>query len=52
MFLCYSLSLQIAAEHGIRFFETSAKSNVNIEKAFLCLAEDILSKVSGEHSAV
>ena len=37
---------QIAREHGIRFFETSAKANINIEKAFLTLAEDILKKVS------
>lgn len=37
---------QIAREHGIRFFETSAKANINIEKAFLTLAEDILRKVS------
>lgn len=37
--------LQIAREHGIRFFETSAKANINIEKAFLTLAEDILRKV-------
>ncbi|XP_026107516.1 ras-related protein Rab-10-like, partial [Carassius auratus] len=35
---------QIAREHGIRFFETSAKANINIEKAFLTLAEDILKK--------
>lgn len=44
----YSLflsSTQIAREHGIRFFETSAKANINIEKAFLTLAEDILRKV-------
>ena len=40
--LCLS---QIAREHGIRFFETSAKANINIEKAFLTLAEDILRKV-------
>ena len=37
--------MQIAREHGIRFFETSAKANINIEKAFLTLAEDILRKV-------
>ncbi|KAI3364109.1 hypothetical protein L3Q82_010939 [Scortum barcoo] len=36
---------QIAREHGIRFFETSAKANINIEKAFLTLAEDILRKL-------
>lgn len=41
----HSLSPQIAKEHGIRFFETSAKANINIEKAFLTLAEDILRKV-------
>ncbi|KAL8184942.1 UNVERIFIED_CONTAM: Ras- protein Rab-10 [Gekko kuhli] len=35
---------QISREHGIRFFETSAKANINIEKAFLTLAEDILRK--------
>ncbi|KAG7283014.1 hypothetical protein CRUP_012907 [Coryphaenoides rupestris] len=35
---------QIAREHGIRFYETSAKANINIEKAFLTLAEDILRK--------
>lgn len=47
MFVRHLFSLQIASEHGIRFFETSAKANINIEKAFLTLAEDILSKVSG-----
>uniref|UniRef100_A0A3P9PQF4 small monomeric GTPase n=1 Tax=Poecilia reticulata TaxID=8081 RepID=A0A3P9PQF4_POERE len=41
---------QIAREHGIRFFETSAKANINIEKAFLTLAEDILRK-AGRASA-
>ncbi|KAK3729803.1 hypothetical protein QZH41_013333 [Actinostola sp. cb2023] len=35
---------QIAREHGIRFLETSAKANVNIEQAFHALAEDILRK--------
>ena len=35
---------QIAREHGIRFFETSAKANINIEKVFLTLAEDVLQK--------
>lgn len=36
---------QIAREHSIRFLETSAKANVNIDKAFYDLAESILSKV-------
>lgn len=43
---CSCANPQIAREHGIRFFETSAKANINIEKAFLTLAEDILRKVS------
>uniref|UniRef100_A0AAZ3P685 Ras-related protein Rab-13 n=1 Tax=Oncorhynchus tshawytscha TaxID=74940 RepID=A0AAZ3P685_ONCTS len=38
------LEKMIAREHGIRFFETSAKANISIEKAFLTLAEDILRK--------
>ncbi|XP_051775210.1 ras-related protein Rab-10-like [Erpetoichthys calabaricus] len=33
---------QIAEEHGIRFFETSAKANINIDVAFRTIAEDIL----------
>lgn len=41
----FCVCVQIAREHGIRFFETSAKANINIEKAFLTLAEDILRKV-------
>lgn len=43
--------LQIAREHGIRFMETSAKANVNIERAFCELAEAILDKTSGRESA-
>lgn len=35
----------IAREHGIRFLETSAKANINIDRAFLDLAEAILTKV-------
>ncbi|KAF7488078.1 Ras-related protein Rab-10 [Sarcoptes scabiei] len=34
----------IAREHGIRFLETSAKANINIDQAFLDLAEAILNK--------
>lgn len=50
----YSLSLsnvQIAREHSIRFMETSAKSNINIDRAFCELAEAILDKTSGRESA-
>merc|ERR1711971_960028 len=34
----------IARENGIRFLETSAKTNVNIERAFIDLSEAILEK--------
>ncbi|OXA64593.1 ras-related protein Rab-10 [Folsomia candida] len=34
----------IAREHGIKFMETSAKNNINIERAFEELAEAILNK--------
>lgn len=37
----------IAQEHSIRFLETSAKANINIEQAFLELAEAILNKTPG-----
>ena len=43
-FVCFFLYFQIAREHGIRFLETSAKTNINIEQAFYNLAEDILKK--------
>lgn len=39
---------QIAREHGIRFMETSAKANINIERAFCELAEAILDATSGK----
>ena len=41
---------QIAIEHSIRFMETSAKANVNIERAFCELAEAILDKTSGREN--
>lgn len=37
----------IARENGIRFLETSAKTNVNIERAFMDLSESILDKTPG-----
>lgn len=36
---------KIASDHGIRFLETSAKANIQIDKAFYDLAEAILDKV-------
>lgn len=47
----YYYYFQIAREHGIRFKETSAKSNINIERAFCELAEAILDKTAGRESA-
>jgi len=38
----------IAKEHGIKFLETSAKANINIEQAFLDLASAILEKTPGK----
>ncbi|XP_056672401.1 ras-related protein Rab-13 isoform X2 [Monodelphis domestica] len=40
---------KLAREHGIRFFETSAKSSLNVDEAFNSLARDILLK-SGRRS--
>jgi GTPase SAR1 family protein len=40
----------IAREHNIRFLETSAKANMNIDRAFVELAEAILNKVSHYHA--
>lgn len=43
-------SFQIAREHGIKFMETSAKANINIERAFCDLAEAILDKISNNEA--
>ena len=42
-----NIFIQIAREHGIRFMETSAKANINIESAFYELAQAILTKTCG-----
>uniref|UniRef100_A0A6Q2XF00 Ras-related protein Rab-13 n=1 Tax=Esox lucius TaxID=8010 RepID=A0A6Q2XF00_ESOLU len=39
--ICQNLAL----EYGIKFMETSAKANINVENAFLTLARDIKSKM-------
>lgn len=40
----------IAREHNIPFLETSAKANINVEKAFMNLAQAILNKTPGRIS--
>ncbi|XP_064388540.1 ras-related protein Rab-8A-like [Halichondria panicea] len=35
----------LAEEHGVKFMETSAKSGLNVESAFLALAKDIKNKM-------
>lgn len=41
----------LADEFGLNFFETSAKQNINVDKAFLSIATDIVGrlKVNPEH---
>ncbi|KAI9533261.1 Ras- protein Rab-13 [Dissostichus eleginoides] len=41
---------KLAKDHGIRFFETSAKSSINVDESFLALALDILQKSSKKQS--
>ena len=36
----------MAKSKGLKFLETSAKANINIDKAFTMIAEDILQKVN------
>lgn len=41
----------LAAEFEINFFETSAKQNINVDKAFISIATDIVGrlKVNPDH---
>lgn len=41
----YEQGNRLAAELGIKFFETSAKSGLNIEKMFCDIAEQIKKKL-------
>ncbi|XP_075469115.1 ras-related protein Rab-8A isoform X2 [Ascaphus truei] len=36
---------KLALEYGIKFIETSAKANINVENAFFTLARDIKAKM-------
>ena len=55
--VCYSIHqffLQLAAEHGMKFMETSAKTGQGVEVAFLTLARDIKDKMDQKmvHQAI
>ena len=41
----HHLFLQLAAEHGIKFIETSAKTGQGVEFAFFTLVQDIKDKM-------
>ncbi|XP_055373174.1 ras-related protein Rab-8A [Condylostylus longicornis] len=43
---------QLACEYGIKFLETSAKSSINVEEAFLILATDIKAKMEKRMEAI
>lgn len=36
---------ELAAEYGIKFFETSAKSNINVEECYMAIAKDIVDRL-------
>ena len=36
----------MADEYGIKFFETSAKNNINVEKAFFEMAKEVLKRLT------
>uniref|UniRef100_A0A1A7XG44 small monomeric GTPase n=1 Tax=Iconisemion striatum TaxID=60296 RepID=A0A1A7XG44_9TELE len=42
---------KLGLEYGIKFMETSAKSNINVENAFLTLARDIKTKMDTKMEA-
>ena len=35
----------LAAEYGIKFFETSAKLNTNVDECFMAIAKDIVERL-------
>lgn len=49
--MSYEQGKALATEYGIKFFETSAKLNTNVDEAFMSIAKDIVErlKVNPEH---
>eukprot|EP00879_Flechtneria_rotunda_P002040 GHRR01002218.1.p1 GENE.GHRR01002218.1~~GHRR01002218.1.p1 ORF type:complete len:215 (+),score=57.19 GHRR01002218.1:336-980(+) len=44
----YSKGQALADEYNIRFFETSAKDNVNVEEVFTSIAKDVMQRLQQE----
>eukprot|EP01137_Pigoraptor_chileana_P004619 Opistho-2@46498 len=42
---------KLADEYGIKFLETSAKANINVEEAFMTIARDIKKKMDNKATA-
>ena len=42
---------ELAEEHGIQFFETSAKNDINVDAAFITITSDIMRKAAEEAAA-
>ncbi|CAA0811911.1 Ras-related protein RABE1c [Striga hermonthica] len=43
---------ELADEYGIKFFETSAKTNLNVEEVFFSIARDIKQRLSDSNARV
>jgi Ras-related protein Rab-8A len=41
----------LADEFGIKFFETSAKNNINVEKAFFEIARDVMKRLQEQEGS-
>jgi len=44
--------IKLAAEHNVKFFETSAKSSINVEEAFVTLSRDIKAKIDKKTASI